>query len=141
MLIVAMGLALIGYALFPTAPPRFFPEWGFVDSVAHVTGVQDSSIESIFFNPFAAVPSMHVAFALMIGLTMARIVRFPAMKGFWILYPLLVTFVVLATGNHYWFDVVLGALVAAISAIASKASLKRLKSTHSLTSSGMEAQA
>ena len=39
MFIVSWVIALAGYALFPTAPPRFFPEWGFVDSVADFTGV------------------------------------------------------------------------------------------------------
>ena len=52
----------------PTAPPRFMPEWGFTDSVAAFTGVDaDSGSADVLFNPFAAVPSMHVAFALMLG--------------------------------------------------------------------------
>jgi hypothetical protein len=76
MFMVAMGLALVGYPAFPTAPPRFMPEWGFTDSVAAFTGVKaDSASADLLFNPFAAVPSMHVAFALMIGVTMAHLVR------------------------------------------------------------------
>ncbi len=64
MFMIAMGIALVGYMLFPTAPPRFMPELGFQDPVAAFTGVQSSNP---LFNPFAAVPSMHVAFALMLG--------------------------------------------------------------------------
>ena len=61
MFMVAMGIALVGYTLYPTAPPRFFPEWGFVDTVADFTGVKhDSSTVNALFNPYAAVPSMHV---------------------------------------------------------------------------------
>ena len=76
MFMVAMGIALVLYAAYPTAPPRFMPEWGFQDSVAHFTGltVEGSSADALY-NPFAAVPSMHVAFALMLGLPMARMAR------------------------------------------------------------------
>ena len=57
MFIVSWAIALAGYALYPTAPPRFFPEWGFVDSVADFTGVQpDSVTANALFNPYAAVP-------------------------------------------------------------------------------------
>ena len=119
MFMVAMGLALIGYATFPTAPPRLMPEWGFTDSVADFTGVHPgtSSINALF-NPFAAVPSMHVAFALMLSVPMARMARHTAVKALWMLYPAVVTFVVVATANHWWFDAFTGALVAAVSAVA-----------------------
>ncbi len=78
---IAMAIALVGYIVFPTAPPRFMPEWGFVDSVSDLTHVsinEHSSSISAITNMYAAVPSMHVAFALMIGWTLARLVRLPA---------------------------------------------------------------
>jgi hypothetical protein len=119
MFMVAMGLALVGYAAFPTAPPRFMPEWGFTDSVAAFTGVKaDSASADLLFNPFAAVPSMHVAFALMIGVTMAHLVRRRWARWLWYAYAPVVTFVVVATANHWWLDAFLGALVAAVSAAA-----------------------
>jgi hypothetical protein len=114
-----MGLALVGYVLFPTAPPRFFPEWGFTDSVSNLTGIpQDSVAVNALLNPFAAVPSMHVAFALMLGWTLARLVKQWPFKLLWFLYPFVITFVVVATGNHFWLDAFLGALVAGVSAAA-----------------------
>ena len=119
MLMVAMGMALVGYALFPTAPPRFLPEWGFVDSVSSRTGMsQDSVAINALFNPFAAVPSMHVAFALMLGCPLARLVNHPVVKAMWVTYPVLITFVVVATANHFLVDALLGGLVAAASAWA-----------------------
>jgi membrane-associated phospholipid phosphatase len=119
MFMVAMALALIGYMVFPTAPPRFFPEWGFTDSVSNFTGVpQDSVAVNALFNPFAAVPSMHVAFALMLGWPLARLVRPRAGKALWLVWPAVVTFVVMATGNHFLMDAVAGALVAGVSAYA-----------------------
>jgi hypothetical protein len=116
MMVVAMGIALIGYIVYPTAPPRFLPEWGFFDSVADFTGVHaDSVTVNALFNPYAAVPSMHVAFALMIGIPLARLVRWPALRVFWALYPLIITFVIVVTANHFIADAFLGALTAAVS--------------------------
>jgi len=119
MFMIAMVIALVGYAVFPTAPPRFMPEWGFIDSVSDFTGVQlshASSSMSALVNPYAAVPSMHVAFALMIGWPLARLARLRPVKVLWFLYPFLMAFVIVATANHFIFDALLGALTAAVSA-------------------------
>jgi hypothetical protein len=119
MFMVAMGIALVLYAAYPTAPPRFMPEWGFRDSVAAFTGLtaQDSSANALY-NPFAAVPSMHVAFALMLALPMAQMARRASAKALWLAYPWVVTFVVVATANHWWFDAFTGAVVAGLAALA-----------------------
>lgn len=122
MFLVAFGLALIGYSLFPTAPPRFFPEWGFFDAVSDFTGVpQDSVTINSLFNPYAAVPSMHVAFSLMIGIPLSRLVKWRALKVFWAIYPLIVVFVIVATANHFIADAVLGAVAAGLGAFAARA--------------------
>ena len=113
MFMVAMALALAGYLVYPTAPPRFLPEWGFTDTVAAFVGEGAENSASALYNPFAAVPSMHVAFALMIAVPALFLVRNRVLKAFWALYPALVTFVVMATANHFWMDAALGALVAA----------------------------
>jgi hypothetical protein len=121
MFMVAMGLALVGYMVFPTAPPRFFPEWGFTDSVSNFTGVpQDSVAVNALFNPFAAVPSMHVAFALMLGWPLARLCRQRAAQILWFAWPFVLTFVVVATGNHFVADAVAGALVAGVAAYSAE---------------------
>jgi hypothetical protein len=119
MLLIAMTIALVSYAVFPTAPPRFMPEWGFIDSVSDFTGVHvshASATMSALFNPYAAVPSMHVAFALMVGWPLARLVRSRVLRVLLLVYPLLMTFVIVATANHFIFDALLGALTAAVSA-------------------------
>jgi hypothetical protein len=128
MFVVAMLIALVGYVLFPTAPPRFFPEWGFTDSVARFTGIPSESVAvDALFNPFAAVPSMHVGFALILGWPLAKLVRWRPAKVFWFFYPFLVTFVVIVTGNHYWLDAFLGALTAAAAAWVSQRWLARAR--------------
>lgn len=119
MLVIAMAIALVGYIVFPTAPPRFLPEWGFSDSVANFTGVHNSHVSgamSALFNPYAAVPSMHVAFALMIGWPLALLVRPKPLRVLWLVYPFLMAFVIIATANHFILDAILGALTAAVSA-------------------------
>jgi membrane-associated phospholipid phosphatase len=117
MFMVAMAIALVGYLLVPTAPPRFFPEWGFFDAVADFTGVPSDSVAvNTLFNPYAAIPSMHVCFALMIGGTLARLSKHRVTRIAWALYPLLVVFVIVATGNHFISDAILGAVTAAVAA-------------------------
>jgi len=119
MFVIAMLIALVGYTVFPTAPPRFLPEWGFFDAVTNFTGVHvnhNSAAMNTLVNPYAAVPSMHVAFALMVGWPLARLSRRRVVKALWLVYPFLVAFVIIVTANHFIFDAVLGALTAGASA-------------------------
>jgi hypothetical protein len=119
MFVIAMFIALVGYVVYPTAPPRFMPEWGFIDSVSDVTGMHVSHASaslSALVNPYAAVPSMHVCFALMIGWPLARLARRRIVKVVWFLYPFLMAFVIIATANHFIFDAILGALAAGLAA-------------------------
>lgn len=128
MFVVAMGLALVGYATYATAPPRFFPEYGFVDTLNEFSAVNhDSGLTKAFINPYAAVPSMHCAFALMVGLTGARLARLRPVKAFWACWPLLVAWVVIVTGNHYWIDIALGWGVAMASALVASQLLARAR--------------
>jgi membrane-associated phospholipid phosphatase len=124
---IAMGLALVGYLVYPTAPPRFLPEWGFEDSVAAFVGEEAANSAGVLYNPYAAVPSMHVAFALMIAIPAMQLVRPTLLKVAWGVYPLLVTFVVVVTANHFWLDAALGVAVAAVSAWAASAALARAR--------------
>jgi hypothetical protein len=130
-LIVAMAIALVGYWLYPTAPPRLMPEWGFTDTVSQLvtggSGWSDNTPAGAFVNAYAAVPSMHVCFALIIGLSMSLLVRRRWARIAWRLYPLLVTFVVVATANHFFIDVFLGALTAAAGALIAKRLLARAR--------------
>jgi hypothetical protein len=130
MFMVAMGLALVGYLSFPTAPPRFLPELGFIDTIAYYTDVRhDSAFVALFINPYAAVPSMHVAFSLMLAVPAIMLVRRRVAKVLWALYPPLVTSVVIVTGNHWWFDAAVGAVVALTAALIAHYVLSRLRPT------------
>ena len=108
MFMVAMAIALVGYAVFPTAPPRFMPEWGFIDTRRpghrRARRCAPSAAMSALINLYAAVPSMHVAFALMIGWPLARLVRWRVPRVLWLLYPFLMAFVIIVTANHFIVD-------------------------------------
>jgi membrane-associated phospholipid phosphatase len=127
MFLIAMVFALVGYVAFPTAPPRFLPEWGFQDTVSDFFGDSASQTASVLYNPYAAMPSMHVAFALMIAVPAMQLVRHNALKVLWSVYPLVVTFVVIATGNHFWIDAAVGAVVAVASAVLATAAFARAR--------------
>jgi membrane-associated phospholipid phosphatase len=118
MFMVAMALALVGYALYPTAPPRFMVHEGFTDTIAAFTGAaQDSTTTGVLVNKYAAVPSMHIAFSLMIAVPAAALSRHLASKLLWSSYPLVVLFAIVATGNHFWLDAAAGAAVACLAAV------------------------
>jgi hypothetical protein len=117
MFMVAMLIALTGYLLFPTAPPRLMPQEGFIDTIASFTAIeQDNKAVSLLVNKYAAVPSMHIGFASMIAIPGILLVRNRIGKLAWGLYPLLVLFVIVVTGNHFWLDAAAGAAVAAMAA-------------------------
>jgi hypothetical protein len=121
MFMVGMGIALIGYIAFPTAPPRFFPELGFHDAVSDFTGVDANDVKvNALFNPYAAVPSMHCCNALLIGWSLSQMVKHRPLRLFWLCYPVVMLWVVVATGNHWVLDAVLGAATAAVSFYAAR---------------------
>jgi membrane-associated phospholipid phosphatase len=121
MFMVAMGLAIIGYALVPTMPPRLFPQDGFVDTITDYAQVNhDSGLVKLFINPYAAIPSMHVAFSTMIGVTGILVSRHRTSKILWAFYPVLVFWVVVVTANHFWIDGAAGLLVAILAALAAR---------------------
>jgi membrane-associated phospholipid phosphatase len=124
---IAMVIALIGYWLYPTAPPRLMPEWGFTDAVKQVTGITaEQGVSSSALNLYAAVPSVHVCFAVLAGWSMASLSSRRWVKAVWALYPVLITFVVIVTGNHYLTDVFLGALTAGVSVLLARRVLPRV---------------
>ena len=127
MFLIAMGLALVGYVVYPTAPPRLLPEWGFTDTVTEAVGSAQANSAKLLYNPYAAMPSMHVAFALMIAVPAMKLVANRVLRVVWAFYPALVTFVVVVTANHFWLDAAVGAAVAAMSAATASAALARAR--------------
>ena len=103
------------------------PELGFVDSVSDFTGVSSDASVNALFNPYAAVPSMHVGFALMLAVPMIRMAKRRWVKALWAVYAPVVTLVVVVTANHWVLDAVAGAAVAAVSALAAQTVFARVR--------------
>ncbi len=105
-------LALVGYVLLPTAPPRLLPELGFTDTVQGLVGAGTAEAAAALYNPYAAVPSLHAGFAALVAVHGARLARGAAARAALRAYPLLVTAVIVVTANHWWLDAVAGVAVA-----------------------------
>jgi membrane-associated phospholipid phosphatase len=127
-ILLANLIGLVGYIALPTAPPRMFANFGFRDMLAEFgTLSHGSGIIELASNPYAAMPSLHSADALIVGITLAVICRRRWAKALWLLWPMWVWFSVMATGNHFWLDILAGDLVAALAAaVIFRRSLRRL---------------
>ncbi|MFF9216268.1 bifunctional glycosyltransferase 87/phosphatase PAP2 family protein [Streptomyces viridosporus] len=106
-------LALVGFWLYPLAPPRLMPHLGIIDTV---NGVQDFSQPdygtfTALTNQYAAMPSLHFGWSLWCGLVVAIIAPRMWMKALGLLHPLFTAAAIVATGNHWILDAVGGAIV------------------------------
>jgi membrane-associated phospholipid phosphatase len=125
-ILLANVLGLIGYVLLPTAPPRFFTSVGFTNTLGQIGGLNHGSgLIQLAANPYAAMPSLHAADALIVGVVLASVVRHRVWKVVWLLWPAWVWFSVMATANHFWLDVLAGILLGTIAlAIVYQASIR-----------------
>ncbi|MBM9504577.1 phosphatase PAP2 family protein [Actinacidiphila acididurans] len=103
--VIQTMLALLGHVFFPLAPPRLLPGAGMVDT-AQVYGpsVYGSKPDTgSMSNQFAAMPSLHVGWALAIAVGLIAATR-SRRRYLWLLHPLLTLLIVVSTANHYWLD-------------------------------------
>ena len=112
-LVAASSVSLLGFTLLPTAPPRL-AGIGVADTVSRATVNLNSSPLHWLYNPYAALPSVHMAYATLVGYALLAHGRHRATRALGVAYPLWVALEVIVTGNHFVVDVVSGALVAGI---------------------------
>jgi membrane-associated phospholipid phosphatase len=115
-LAITTGLALIGFALFPLMPPRLLPSsFHIADTLRTVGGLWsfDSGPMSKVSNQYAAMPSLHFAWALWSAAVLAPAVRHLATKILVWCYPAVTLLCIVVTGNHYIFDALGGAITLA----------------------------
>ncbi|MFJ6984003.1 MULTISPECIES: phosphatase PAP2 family protein [unclassified Streptomyces] len=118
-LMTSTFIGLIGFTLLPTCPPRLLSaEHGFVDTMAQYSaygwwGGEASAPRGLggMTNQYAAMPSLHVGWALWCGVILWRHGRTPLARVAAVVYPLVTTIVVMGTANHYFLDAVAGAAV------------------------------
>jgi membrane-associated phospholipid phosphatase len=113
-------LAVPIYALFPVAPPRL-AGLGMDDTVSEQAAVALTGNSTMFYNPLAAVPSLHCGFAFAIGIALAAAARRRWTKAIALLWGPIVSLAVVATANHYVFDIAAGLAVAAVGYAVGKA--------------------
>jgi prepilin signal peptidase PulO-like enzyme (type II secretory pathway) len=110
--IIVLTASCLAVQLVPVAPPRLIPQAGVVD-IAQRYGQSVYISGGAGVDQLSAMPSVHVGWALLIAMVVIR-----AGTGPWrwlvVGYPVLTTFVVLATGNHFWLDGILAAVLLAL---------------------------
>jgi hypothetical protein len=114
LLITLTGAALVVLIAFPLAPPRMFPQWGFVDTMAVFGPNAYAGASGAMVNQFAAMPSLHVGWAALIAYVIHRTGPrwLAAVAG---AHVVLTVVVVVVTANHYWLD---GVVALALLAVA-----------------------
>ncbi|WP_312884494.1 phosphatase PAP2 family protein [Nocardia barduliensis] len=116
LMVALTAAALLVHILVPLAPPRMLPDQGFVDLAAQygqsVYGEADSGGLS---NQFAAMPSLHVGWALLLGVAVVAAIRTP-WRWLALAHPALTTLVVVGTANHYWLDAIVAVVLLAVAA-------------------------
>ena len=110
------AVALLGFYLMPTAPPRLMTREDFVDVMSQTASwgwwpASGAPASDAISNQFAAMPSLHCAWALWCGIVLAVMVRRTWVRVVGVLYPLSTFFVVMGSGNHFLLDVVAGAVL------------------------------
>jgi hypothetical protein len=114
-LLLASALSLIGFLVYPTAPPRLAGV-GILDTVSGRQVDLNRGLVSSLYNPYAAVPSMHFGYALIVAAALFHHGRHLLVRALGAFYPPFVVLVIVATGNHFFFDAAAGALVAGLGA-------------------------
>ncbi|MFJ9826472.1 phosphatase PAP2 family protein [Streptomyces sp. NPDC101160] len=111
-LFATTAVALVGYYLYPLAPPRLMNGGHFTDTVLvhHTWGSMASGNLKHMSNQYAAMPSMHIGWSLWCGLTIFLLAKAPWARILGMLYPAATLVVIVATANHFWMDAVGGVL-------------------------------
>jgi len=126
-LLVSSGLGMLIHIVYPLAPPRMLPSLGFVDT-GQLLGPAAYGPDSPFgdlANEFAAMPSLHFGWAIVVAVALVRYGRSP-LRWIIVVHPMLTTAAIVMTANHFWLDaLVSGALIAMLYALASVGSRLR----------------
>jgi PAP2 superfamily len=127
-----LGINVLGFVvfwLFPVAPPRMLGSFGFVDvvAVAHSVGAWSSGSLASQANEYAAMPSLHVAWAIWCALAVWFIRKDPLSRVVAVAYTVATAVVVLATANHYFLDVMGGVATAAVAALGASVLRRRYR--------------
>ena len=109
--LVATFVAFLIHWQFPTAPPRL-ADVGLLDTLRVLSGIDiGSDATESYYNPVAAVPSLHAGYALGVGMGLWQLGRRRVLRILGVVYPALVVLTVVVTGNHFVLDAIAGMAV------------------------------
>ncbi len=111
-LLISGAIGLVVFVLFPVAPPRFLADHGFIDTVTLHTNAYRVLQPPAFTNQYAAVPSLHVGWNLLMGIAIVRHSSNRWAKAFGWSMPVVMWLATIVTANHYLIDGVAGSIVA-----------------------------
>jgi hypothetical protein len=111
-MLVSIAAATVLFALLPTAPPRLVPGLGLDDTVG-MNGHDVGSLYGIPYNPYAAMPSMHVGWTLLLAIGLYGVAH-GVLRVIVVAHPAIMALAVVATGNHYLLDALAGATIAMV---------------------------
>jgi PAP2 superfamily len=104
--------ALVVHLLYPLAPPRMLPQHGFVDTGVHFGQSVYGPVAGSdgLANQFAAMPSLHIGWALGVALALAAVTA-GRLRLLWFVHPAVTVAVVVVTANHFWLDGLVSAVL------------------------------
>jgi membrane-associated phospholipid phosphatase len=118
------AIGLLIFIVYPVAPPRYLP--GFVDTMRRGGMDLDDSLVAALYNPFAAMPSLHVTWALLNGGALVRCARARWLRVFGVLWPVVMSLIVLMTANHYLLDILGGVMLGLVAGVLAQMWLARV---------------
>ncbi|MEX0786462.1 MAG: phosphatase PAP2 family protein [Dehalococcoidia bacterium] len=130
--IISGAIGLIIFTMLPTAPPRFMDAWGFVDTVTERSQAYRVLQPPAFVNQYAAMPSLHFGWNLLVGIAIVRNGTSPLVKAFGVVLPIVMFASIVVTANHYIIDGLAGgtlALLGLLMAIMLNQRLERIRSS------------
>jgi hypothetical protein len=106
------AIGIVIYWALPTAPPRLIPFAGFTDTMAVFDKVGYNAQQTkAFVNEYAAIPSLHFGWSMLLGFAVFWVAKNPLLKAFGLVWPVAMFFAVVMTANHFIIDTIAGAIV------------------------------
>ena len=110
--LISGAIGLVFFTALPMAPPRFLPQFGFIDTITIYDEVYHALQNPAFVNQYAAMPSLHLGWNLLVGLAIFETTKVWWAKAFGLLLPIPMLIAIILTGNHFVLDAVAGIAVA-----------------------------
>jgi hypothetical protein len=127
--LISGAIGLVFFVSLPMAPPRFLPDAGFIDTITVNKSVYHALQQPALVNQYAAMPSLHLGWILLVGLALFQMTHTWYTKAFGMALPLMMTAAIIFTANHYILDAVVGVAVTLIALLIANLLNRRFEGT------------